>query len=378
MDHPLLVEQGALLAIRQFDVADEIDLGRAQALSSQTAGRMKLSRSGSQYLELPNPPVALHLGTRALPLGGEEHTVELLARLFDHGAISIVVRIPLAPGSALRLLVPLCDELYDSAEVDRLALAEAQALCQTLQGALKHPHFWSGSESYHLVFVERFTTCPTAAELLSQAPLAELLLGERTRESSGENSGKTLSREEREDVTQHAFSYLEDDLAVVDWNCAFVYEPSGSRDIPDLLEIANAQLLELRYFDERLDKQLATLYDEIARKRRLGLSTLLRSDYAVLRRKVMVQMLEVAEFTERVENSLKVVGDFYLARVYRAALRRLRIPAWQESVDRKEALLGQIYDVLKSEVEQGRMIFLEATIVVLILLELILALGKIL
>ena len=62
--------------------------------------------------------------------------------------------------------------------------------------------------------------------------------------------GAELSVAERQDVTQRHFSYGEDDLVVVDWNAAFVYEPSGSRDIPDILEIANAQLLEFRYYDD--------------------------------------------------------------------------------------------------------------------------------
>jgi hypothetical protein len=177
-------------------------------------------------------------------------------------------------------------------------------------------------------------------------------------------------------VTKHAYSYFEDDLSIVDWNSAFVYEPSGSHDIPDILEIANAQLLELRYYDEVLDHELRDIYEEIAQKRRRRFWSLWRSDYAELRRKVMVRMLEIAEFTERAENSLKVIGDFYLARVYIAALRRMRIASWQESVDRKEALLAQIYDVLKAEVEQGRMLFLEGTIVVLILVEIVMAVAK--
>jgi hypothetical protein len=218
-----------------------------------------------------------------------------------------------------------------------------------------------------VVFVERFQNQPSAEEILKRENLPRLILGE--------TSGKSLSDHEAWDVTKHAFSYFSDDLAVVDWNSAFVYEPSGSRDIPDILEIATAQLLELRYYDDLLDRELGRLYDEMEKKRRLWLS-LFRSDYADLRREVMVLMLEVAEFTERVENSLKVIGDFYLARVYRAAVRRFRIPAWQESVDRKEALVQQIYDLLNGEVEHGRMLVLEITIVVLILAEILMAMAR--
>jgi hypothetical protein len=47
---------------------------------------------------------------------------------------------------------------------------------------------------------------------------------------------------------------------------AFVYEPSGQRT-SDILEIANAQLLELRYYDDALD-QPARVNQRLKRERR--------------------------------------------------------------------------------------------------------------
>ncbi|HEY3449689.1 MAG TPA: hypothetical protein VGK67_25265 [Myxococcales bacterium] len=369
MTEPLLIDKGWLHAYRMYDVADEIDLEKALAISKQAATRLKLSREGSQYLEVPNPPVAFLLGQRPVAVKGGTLSAEVIARLFDHGAVSIQLRLPLPAGTTLGDLAPLADEIYDSAGIDQLARAEAEALAKNLSEAFKKPHFWEGSEDYHVIFVEKFRTEPTADEILRRENLARLMLGE--------TGAKKLSDHEQWDVTKHAFSYFQDDLAVIDWNCAFVYEPSGSRDIPDILEIATAQLLEMRYYDDVLDKQLSRLYDEMEKKGRSFVS-LFWSEYSTLRREVMVLMLEIAEFTERVENSLKVVGDFYLARIYRAAVRRFRIPTWQESVDRKESLVRQIYDLLNGEVEHGRMFVLEFTIVVLILFEILMPLVKLL
>ncbi len=370
MTEPLIIEKGWLHAYRMFDVADEIDLEKAIAVSKQAATRLKLSREGSQYLEVPNPPIAFLLGQRPLAVRSGTFSAEVIARLFDHGAVSIQLRLPVPSGTSLGELVPLADEIYDGPGVDQLARAEAEALAKSLAEAFKGPHFWEGSEDYHVIFVERFRTEPSADDILRRENLARLMLGETT-------SSKKLSDHEQWDVTKHAFSYFADDLAVIDWNCAFVYEPSGSRDIPDILEIATAQLLEMRYYDDVLDKQLSRLYDEMERKGRNFLS-LFWSPYSKLRRDVMVVMLEIAEFTERVENSLKVVGDFYLARIYRAAVRRFRVPTWQESVDRKESLVRQIYELLNGEVEHTRMFVLEFTIVVLILFEILLPLAKLL
>jgi hypothetical protein len=43
---------------------------------------------------------------------------------------------------------------------------------------------------------------------------------------------------------------------VIDWNAAVVIEPDGSRDIPDILELASAQLLEFRYYDDLVDREM--------------------------------------------------------------------------------------------------------------------------
>ncbi|MFN7132881.1 MAG: hypothetical protein ACK4N5_12440 [Myxococcales bacterium] len=368
-NEPLVVEKGTLYAYRMFDVADEIDLLEAVKANKQAATRLKLSREFSQFLEMPNPPVAFDLGTRPLALRSGTLSVEMVARLFDHGAVSILLKIPIAPGTTLGDLVSVTDDIYDNPALDTLARAEADALCDSLQNALQNRHKWEGSESYHVVFVEKFRSSPEANDILERENLARLLLGEV--------SDKHISDRERFDVTKHAFSYFVDDLTVVDWNAAFVYEPSGSRDIPDILEIAAAQLLELRYYDDLLDRELSRIYGLMAKKRGRWAS-ILRSDYATLRRNVMVLMLEIDEFTERVENSLKIIGDFYLARVYRAAVRRFRIPSWHQSVDRKQGLLAQVYALLKGEVDIDRSLLLESTIVILILVEIVMVLRGLL
>ena len=50
------------------------------------------------------------------------------------------------------------------------------------------------------------------------------------------------------------------------WDRAFIYEPRRDSDVADVLEVANAQLLEMRYYDELLDAELPRMYDLIERK----------------------------------------------------------------------------------------------------------------
>jgi hypothetical protein len=370
-DDPLTIEEGRILAYRIFDVCNEIRLEAAEKLLEDAPGRRRarLTREGAQCLEFSVPPLDVTLAQRTVTLAsGRSLEVDLTARLFDYGAISILFDWPIPPGSSLDDLLPLCDEIYESSVLEDLARKEVLALVARLHGAVEATHSWKGVETYTVVFVRSLLGNPGRDRITDSPVVAKLLLGEA--------GPKNLSLDARRDVLKHAHSYFEDDLAIIDWNSAFVLEPSGSRDIPDILEFATSQLLELRYYDGLLDLELARIYDDfdVARRRRRAL---FRSPYERLARVVLRRLVELTEFTERVDNALKVVGDFYLARVYQSAVRRFRIGNWQASVDGKQALVAQAYNLLKGEVDIRRSTLLEIVVIVLILLELVTAVrGK--
>jgi hypothetical protein len=360
------LEAAQLLCYRIFDIANEIDLAKVQTRLQADTRRLSLSRENSQYLQLPDPPVTVELGRQSLPLASGARGVEALGRIFAHGAASIILKVPVAPGTPFEALVPLADELYDSPEVDVLAGQLMERLRQDIREACESPHLWGQTESYTVTFVQRFAGPVELSSLSHSAELARLLVGERAE--------PPLAGPEQSSITSTRFSYREDDLVVIDWNSAFVVEPSGSTDIPDLLEICNAQLLEFRYYDEILEKELQSTYDELQQERARQRTRLVRSPYARLSRRLLTTVLETNEFVERVENSLKVIGDFYLAKVYEGATRRLRVHPWKEAVTRKQQLLAQTYQLLRGEVDTTRSLTLETAIVVLIVVELVLAL----
>lgn len=362
------VLEGHILCYRMFDVGDGIDLDRAERilLDSPARRRVRLSREGAEALAFTAPPLDVGLGPRhvELPRLGRTIAGELSCRFFDFAAVSALFDVPIPEGTPLGDLFPLCDELYDTPALEELARRELGPIVQRLRPAIEGSHVWRGVETYTVIFVERLEGNPTAEDVLATPGLAKLLLGEA--------SPRRLAAAERDDVLKHAFSYFEDDLAIIDWNSAFVLEPSGSRDIPDILEFATSQLLEFRYFDDLLDQELNRIYDEVEEAGSRWWA-LFWSPYGKLARRLMRQIVDITEFTERVENSLKVVGDFYLARIYRSAVRRFRLSAWQESVDRKQEIAAQVYALLKGEIDNRRNTLLEATIVLLIVFEIAMA-----
>jgi hypothetical protein len=152
-----------------------------------------------------------------------------------------------------------------------------------------------------------------------------------------------------------------------------VVEPSGVEDIPDLLEFATAHLLELRYYDALLDRELHRIYDEIEAGGS-PIANIFTRRYRKLQRDTAALLLELSEMTERLENAVKIVGDFYLARLYQAAVRRFRLPAWQETVLRKQKLVADVNDLTGDAADTSRAELLEMAIIALILFEVVAAL----
>src|SRR5260370_9042721 len=61
---------------------------------------------------------------------------------------------------------------------------------------------------------------------------------------------------------QSKISYYPNDLAVISWNGAFLYDSAaGAETVIQLLEYANSQLLEFRHYDELLTRELKSVYD---------------------------------------------------------------------------------------------------------------------
>ena len=352
------ITRGSILAYRVYDAGEEIALDEAEKLLPGVK-RVEWTGTLAEGFVLAVRPLEIALAACELVVPGIEKPIRALctAHIFDFGAVSVQYEIPIEPGTLFADLTPTCDALYDSPVLDEHGAMHRASIVKQLGGSIEKSHDWREAESYTIVFAEEITGC-TVQTLAQSEAIAKLLLGER--------SEKPLADHAREDVLKNAFSYLVDDLVVVDWNSAVVIEPSGSRLVAQVLELATCQLLEFRYYDGQLDKELAHLYDLIEKKPRI-----FRSPFKALTRQVLRRLMELTEFTERVDNAIKSVGDIYLARVFAAAQKRFRVPDWRESVESKLKLVGDTYELLKGDVEGSRNQLLEVIVVLLILVELI-------
>jgi hypothetical protein len=360
---PLRFEGATLILYRLLDVADDIDLDRAESLLAGAATRMKLSRERSEYLEIPHAPLTVHLGPREIRgSSGRTYSLEAHARLFGFGALSIRWELALPDRVDSVDLARLIQDFEGAKDLERAARVEAERLCERVGPALDTKHAWEGIETYAVVFARGMAPVAPASSAGADPRIARILLAEA--------SPDPLSAEEVRDATQHRFSYRESDLCVIDWNAAVVVEPDGSRDIPDVLEFATAQLLEFRFYDDLVDREMESLYALLAKPHEPWFWWF-GGRYRRLGRQLNRRLLETVEFVERVDNALKVIADSYLARVYHAALACFRVPSWLAGVHRKQDLTRQVAEVLSGESQAYTGHLLEIIIIVLIFYEIV-------
>lgn len=363
----LTVVAGQIVALRLYDIAYAIDLKRAEtAWAGHAAGRAaRLSLSGTppKAVAFGVPPLDLMLDPVSLDLGRGTVDLTVTARLYEFGAVSVALRLPAAGQHWLDYVwhVNALARTVHAAPWERLL----NHLRVTLAAALIRPAASALEEDYLFAVVQAFDSRPDAADLMTQVDLVPLLSGEV----------RALSEAARTELLRSRFSYYADDLVVLTWDRAFIYEPRGDSDVADVLEVANAQLLEMRYYDELLDDELPRMYDLVETARR-GLNVFAARRYAGLARRLYALVAEVTELTEKVDNALQVTEDVYLARVYSAALELFRVRTVSAAVDRKLSLIRDTYAALYDEASSSRAELLEIAVVLLIVVEIVLALMR--
>ncbi len=345
--------RGTIWVYRLYDVAQEIDLpqaGRILATKKPVVSRLKLSKVHPKALEIKNPPLTVELEKCTLRIRNKELLVFPRGRAYDFGVLSVILRIQLPENLKYGELRKLAANINESEELEGLFTTYRDDLLEALGPALIDPGLSGFVEDFTIFFFERWP---------HEWDPVPLLLGET----------ENVSREMRRETLKNQFSYS-NDRTIITWDAAFVCEPNGSTDIPDLLEFANAQLLELRYYDNVLDRELAAMHEAIAEADKGGYRRLKK--YREIMRKMMELVLDVTEITEKVQNALKVTEDVFYMRVYTAALKIFRMQEWLRSIERKIEVIVRNYTMLSDELVTHRFLLLEVAIVILITFEIIL------
>ena len=354
------IRAGRIDAFYLFDVAESADLSAIPTLiSGETVpARLAPKPATPAYVQYEKPPLSFDGDAVGV---GEFDGFKSRIRVYDYGIVSVALQRPFE-GSWSELSA-LGQMLIESPELEQ----HAERVCRTVIGrlgkALKAARQEFLSEDY-LVFTVNELGLPLNADDLLVArgtDIAAILRGER----------QALSEEEKTKVLEHHISYLADDLVIPTWNAALVFDtPAGAQAALEIMEFANSQLLEYRHYDQLLDDRLADIYAQLQRPR--WYDQWLGSRYARAAREVHSLFIDVNELTDRTENAVKFIGDLYAVRLFSLVSDRLDLARWKADVEAKLKTLDDIYRFAVEQSSMSRGQFLELTIVLILILELLL------
>ena len=322
-----------VIAYRLFDVADEINLDQVQALwhsRNKISYRLRLDRISTKSITVHDPPVLVELGYHEMNIGGTEYLVQVKARIQDLGVICIFFNIPPEEDITYQEYLNLVLAVEELPDDDFRKFLDATV--ETIAPACTNKNI----SGYDEDFVVYYFQDPIPEDW----DIVPFLL----------KDPGPVNEETRESALANRFSYA-DDVAWLAWDSAVVYDPTGSMDIPDLLEFANAQYLELRYYDNFLNHAIDKTYNIIDDKANLKNIDVLRS----IRDELLETMADVSSLTSNISNALLVTEDIFYAKVYARYMKLLKASVWQENIELKMQVLQRCYNMLNETVTSHHM-----------------------
>lgn len=352
---------GSFSAVMLYDVAEEIRLDRARQLlgTGPSERRPEFRRPAPEYVRFENPPIVYSAG-EVRHAGDAPWNITV--KLYDYGVISVAFELSFE--CSWSDVTNLATRWIGSSDIERHAKEIARAQVSRVEQALVKPYSDWTMEDYYAVHVHTARDAGgrslTASELISEygGRIAQIVRGDSI----------PLSESETAEILRDWLSYYPNDLLIVTWMAAFVYDtPEGAAPILQLLEYANTQLLELRHYDDLLTKVLAGVYDSLERRRGIVSRWKIAGEAERLNR----IRLEVRELTEKVDNSIKFLGDMFYTRAYRFAARRIGVTDYRLLVDEKLKTAADLYQSMVEEFHQARTFVLELMVVAILIIELV-------
>ena len=355
---------GQVVYIYAYDVAHEMTRDPIRTLLGQPVAQFAVDvdkRSPRQSFLYKPQMVRLPPLERFGPHGPVR--VQRSIKLLPVGAISITVQVPFEV-EHLEALVDYHDLQFKDGSLHDEVRRLAEQVIAELKPNLVRPHAQLAEEEAYTVFC---IATPPRPEEGAGPDISQWFQSHRRKVAAlltQEVDPDRLSQQESDESTARHLSYYQGDLVVVDWDAALlVDEPRDFDEALYLMELANLQLAELEAYDRILDHALERSYRDLTRRS-------LRSRGDILRQ-IREIRIDMARFNDELSNITKFFGDWHLARIYEALAARFHLADWHRMIEGKLRTLDDLYRMLQSDQTNRLMVWLEVTIVVLFIIDLI-------
>jgi hypothetical protein len=355
MAEHVTITEGTCFALFAYDIGLSINLTEAeqQILKGAERSHLRHKTRAPQYFEYRPAPLRLVQEGSVFSISHYQASPMVEVMVYDFGAVTITYRFPI--NGLFNRLLELSEALYENERLLTESRIRVEQLVQALGVAIERPAIAKDVEDYIMFSIESSVTEEASPLWIShERNLPQILRAEQT----------SLSEQEVADALSCRISFGQEDAAVIDWHSAVLF----GRDMDDVravLEFANVELLEMRILDEQLDRALDEGYEALSRKPRL-LS--LPGSYEKDLTHIAELQVDSALIFERVTNTLKLLGDQYLARVHRLVSQRFHLSEWDASILRKLETLESIYGKMSDRSATRRMEVMEWIIIILIAL----------
>jgi hypothetical protein len=295
----------------------------------------------------PIEPLVLESGERLL---GQ-------IKYYDYGVLSVVLELPFS--GDWDTLVRLGSRWVWDVDFAACASRIVRQKLEQARPALVKPYAEWLSEDYFIFHLREVQGSPSAEQLVKSngAQIAQIVRGETMQLSDGEIN----------EILQSRISYYPNDLSVIGYNAAFLYDsPSGAESAIQLLEYSNSQLLEFRHYDELLTRELERVYASMDK----GTGMLARWRLARDAAKLHTVLLDVSELTEHADNAIKFLSDMFAARLYKLAASKVGVPDYKDLVTQKVHTAEELYRFMVDQFNQSRAFVLELLVVIILVIEL--------
>jgi hypothetical protein len=346
---------GSLWILWLYDVCEEIDLDALRRILGVPARREPgLRHPSPEYVRFERPPVVQQIEPITLESGSR---LQAELNYYEYGVVSIKLELPFQADW------PQLTDLSSrsTAEPEAQAARTVRRCLDRVHAALIEPHENWLSEDYYIIHLKDTTgSASTAAELIAEHgnEIARIVRGERAELSPGEV----------EEILGSRLSYYPDDLLVVGWTAAFIQDTAeDAAPTIQLLEYANTQLLEFRYYDAVLSRLLQGVYKSLEKKG----GFLARWRLASQAQHLNTIRLDIRELTERVDASIKFLSDMFSARLYRLAATKVGVEDYRRLVEGKLHTAGDLYEFMMDQFHQSRAFVLEVLVVIILIIELV-------
>ena len=348
--------QGSVLVLIQFDVCEEINLDALRDIFGARRQEASFKHNAPGYVRFERAPVVEPVEPLVLE-SGERLDVQI--KYYDYGVLSVVFELPFS--GDWETLVRLAGRWVWDTDFTSFAQKIVKQKIERARPALVKLYDTWLHEDYFVFHVRDIGGNPSSAELLAAhgGRIAQIVRGENM----------PLSEGEQQEVMQSKISYYPNDLAVISWNGAFLYDSTaGAETVIQLLEYANSQLLEFRHYDELLTRELKSVYDFMDHG-----STGIWARWKTAKRATRLHtvLLDVDELTERADNAIKFLSDMFSARLYKVAASKIGVTDYKDLVNQKVHTAEELYRFMVDQFHQSRAFVLELMVVIILIIDLI-------